>query len=208
VPVVGDDAPPPPQPGVPIPPVPAAELSFWDLFPEDLPPARPAAFPAEEVVVEHLALPEGPDSAAERLASADEPPAPAPAPAPAEPFAQVDPLEVASPEQERPAQRPEAEIVIAELLDGPPPTGTRMSAESQWAPRPDEDDIVINDLLVEPPAGQDHGPDATEDDDAGDDLAAATRRASSPDQARIAADRARRRRSRRGGGRGNQSGSG
>jgi hypothetical protein len=217
VPAVGDDAPPPPpppQPGVPIPPVPAAELSFWDLFPEDLPPARSAPFPAADVVVEHLALPEGPDSAAERLANPDAPPEPAPAPA--EHAAEVDPLQVASPEPQRPLQRPEAEIVIAELLDGPPPTGTRMSAESQWAPRPDEDDIFINDLLVAPP-GEDDGHEATADDptdddptdDAGhDDLAAAARRANAPDQARIAADRARRRRSRRGGGRGNQPGSG
>jgi hypothetical protein len=206
VPAVGDDAPPPPpppQPGVPIPPVPAAELSFWDLFPEDLPPARPAAFPAEDVV-EHLALPEGPDSAAERLAHPATEAAP---PAPAEPFAEVDPLQVAAGEQERPPQPPAAEIVIAELLDGPPPTGTRMSAESQWAPGPAEH-ILIDDLLVAPAGGE---PEPAGDDDAAgedaDHLAAATEQRNPADQARIAADRARRRRSRRGGGRGNSPGS-
>jgi hypothetical protein len=217
VPVVGDVAPPPPppQPNVPIPPVAAAELSFWDLFPEDLPPARPAAFPAEDVV-EHLALPEGPDSAAERLASADPgsaPTEPAPAePPPAPAFAEVDPLHVASPD-DRAARPPDAEIVIAELLDGPLPTGPRLSAESQWAPPPEED-IFINDLLVRPPAGpggEAPGDDDEANDDAeaeADDLAAATRQRTPSDQARIAADRARRRRSRRSGGRGNPPGSG
>ncbi len=222
VPAVGDDTPPPPpppQPGVPIPPVPAAELSFWDLFPEDLPPARSTGSPSEDVVVEPLALPEGPDSAAQRLAS----PGPYPPP-PAEPFAEVDPLQVAEPDQERPSRPPEAEIVIAELLDGPLPSGTRMSAESQWAPAPN-DDVFINDLLAAPPGGSGQAPAApseddrnggaeNDDDEGDDDLAAAIRQLGQSgsqgpsDQARIAADRARRRRSRRGGGRGNPPGSG
>ena len=203
VPAVGDDAPPPPpphQPSAPIPPVPAEELSFWDLFPEDLPPARTPAFPAEDVV-EPLALPEGPESAAERLANPDPSPDAATAPAPAAPFAEVDPLRVGAPEQERTPRPPEAEIVIAELLDGPPPTGIRASAESPWAPRPEEEDFVVDDLLVERPDSAGEGPrPAGEDDRNGedDDLAAATRPRNPSDQARIAADRARRRRSRRG----------
>ena len=211
VPAVGDDAPPPPpppQPGAPIPPVPAEELSFWDLFPEDLPPARTAAFPAEDIVVDHLALPEGPESAAERLANPDDETVSAPAPA----VAEVDPLEVGSPAQEREPRPPEAEIVIAELLDGPPPSGARLSAESPWAPRPEED-FFINDLLVDRPESAGGEAAGVEASDADDELAAARQqgpsgRQGSSDQARIAADRARRRRSRRGGGRGNQPGSG
>ena len=207
---------PPPPPSVPIPPVPAEELSFWDLFPEDLPPARPASVPVDDVV-DHLALPEGPESAAERLAGPGEAaPAPAPEPPPVAPVAPVAPVEAveageaveaveageagkpvpaeapAPPEPARPPRSPEAEIVIAELLDGPPPTGPRVGVGSQWAPRPEEE-FFIEDLLVEPPGEE--GPAAGEGPDAGDGLAAAT--GPGPDQARIAADRARRRRSRR-----------
>lgn len=184
-PAVGDA--PPPATGVPIPPVPAEELSFWDLFPEDLPPARPAAFPAEENLVDPLALPEGPQVEAERPA--------------------------AEPTPDAPAALPAAEMVIAELLDGPPPTGKRLSAESRWAPAP-ESEFFIDDLLVDrsspPPApapapeaedaARDSGDSASEADPVADDLAAATQGRGPEDQAaRIAADQARRRRSRRGG---------
>jgi hypothetical protein len=178
-PVVGDAPPPaaPPAPGVPIPPVPAEELSFWDLFPEDLPPARtPAPFPADDALVDPLALPEGPASASERLA--------------------------AEPAPDTPGPPPQAEIVIAELLDGPPPSGMRMSAQSQWAPTP-ESDFFIDDLLVDrsatPPVAA-AAEDANGDDDsAGDDMATASQGRRPEDAARIAADQARRRRSRRGG---------
>ncbi|HEV2759808.1 MAG TPA: SBBP repeat-containing protein, partial [Acidimicrobiales bacterium] len=136
----------PAEPGAAIPPVPAEELSFWDLFPEDLPPARATPFPAEDLLADHLALPEGPDSEARRLVEAapeHEPvarsgvPAESPPPPPPPP-----------PRRERPPHAPEAEIVIAELLDGPVPTGLRPSAESPWAPQPD-DDFFIDDLLAD-----------------------------------------------------------
>lgn len=132
---------------------------------------------------------------------------------------EVDPLQVELQEQERGPRPPEAEIVIAELLDGPPPTGIRPSAESQWAPRP-EADFFVDDLLVQrsdSPASRSEGgagpgqeaPPAGEDDGkGGGDLAGVIRPRQPSDQARIAADRARRRRSRRGGGRGNPPGSG
>ncbi|HET7721385.1 MAG TPA: hypothetical protein VFK43_15570, partial [Acidimicrobiales bacterium] len=98
--------------------------------------------------------------------------------------------------QDHPPRPPEAEIVIAELLDGPPPTGIRASAESQWAPRPEED-FVVDDLLVQRPAST--GEEAQPAGEGGDDGdLAATRPRTPSDQARIAADRARRRRSRRG----------
>ncbi len=170
------------EPAHPIPPVPAEELSFWDLFPEDLPPARPTAFPAEDLLVDPLALPEGPDSAAGRLAgepAADEQPVAVPAP----------------PAPERPSYTPETEIVIAELLDGPLPTGVRQQADAVWAPPAPGDDFRVDDLLIDRPA-----PDADEEDDGeDDDLAGATQGRSPEEQARVAADRARRRRSRRGG---------
>ncbi len=182
IPAVGDAPPPAPPaaPVVPIPPVPAEELSFWDLFPEDLPPARtPAAFPADDTLVDPLALPEGPAGASERLA--------------------------ADPAPEAPGPPPQAEIVIAELLDGPPPSGMRVSAQSQWAPTP-ESDFFIDDLLVDRSATPPVAEEAKGDDDSGnedsagdDDMAAATQRRRPEDAARIAADQARRRRSRRGG---------
>ena len=206
---------PPPPPAAPIPPVPAEELSFWDLFPEDLPPARPAPFQPEDLLADHLALPEGPDSAAERLAepgpeSAPEPapapePGPAPEPAPQPVADQPQPEEEeeeAPPLPERPPHPPEAEIVIAELLDGPPPTGVRASAESPWAPRATEDDFFIDDLLIDkgpPGPGTEPTSAGPSADDDGDDLAAATPGRGQDEQSRVAADQARRRRSRRGG---------
>jgi hypothetical protein len=186
---------PEPEPAAFIPPVPAEELSFWDLFPEDLPPARAASFPAEDLLAD-LALPEGPDSAAGRLL-------PAPAPEPSQ-------VEEAATEEARPPRPPEAEIVIAELLDGPVPTGLRATPESPWAP-PGGDDLVISELLVNQPSGAPPGdsPDSPDGDDPDDDETAASAMAgrSKEEQARIAADQARRRRSRRSG-RGRRPGSG
>ena len=173
----------PPDPseaGPPIPPVPAEELSFWDLFPEDLPPARATAFPAEDLPADKLALPEGPDSAAERLVGA----------APDEGEQPVTPPPPRPPEAE-------AEAVIAKLLDGPLPTGSRPSAESPWAPKPADSDFFIDDLLVQP--GAEPHTEATSERDDMDRAASGGR--SKEEQSRIAADRARRRRSRRGGGR-------
>jgi hypothetical protein len=89
-----------------------------------------------------------------------------------------------------PARTPhpaEAEIVIAELLEGPPPPGVRQSAQSEWAPAPPGEDFLISDLLADEPAPAEPG--------------------SNGEQARIAAEQARRRRSRRGGRR-NRPGSG
>jgi len=162
----------PAEAGPPIPPVPAEELSFWDLFPEDLPPARATAFPAEDLLANKLALPVGPHSEAERLAGAG------------------------ADEGEAEAEA-EAEIVIAELLDGPLPTGSRASAESPWAPKPADGDFVVDDLLVQP--GARPHTEATSEPGNDKDPAAAPGR-SKDEQSRIAADRARRRRSRRGGG--------
>ena len=207
-PVVGSGPMPAPEPGVPIPPVPAEELSFWDLFPEDLPPARATSFPAEDLLAgDSLALPEGPDSAAGRLVGSP----------PAEAEAEVD--APAPPPAERPPRPPEAEIVIAELLDGPVPTGTRPSAESVWAPSP-ADDFRVDELLADrgspaapPPAPAAPAGEVPADDDAAPAASgqssgqpsgqpsAQTSAQNQDQQARIAADRARRRRSRRGGGR-------
>ncbi len=186
---------PPFEPGLPIPPVPAEELSFWDLFPEDLPPARSTAFPVEDLLVDPLALPEGPDSAAGRLTGTGQTPevertVAAPSPPPARPHP------------------PETEIVIAELLDGPLPTGVRQQADAVWGPRSPGDDFAVDDLLINRPAGRDvDGPDVDSPDDDGDDdapeddddLADVTQGRSPEEQARVVADRARRRRSRRGG---------
>ena len=163
--------------------MPAAELSFWDLFPEDLPPARPGTAAVEDVLVDHLALPEGPESNVGRIiASPSEEEADAPSATPPPP--------------------PEAEMVIAELLDGPPPTGLRTSPDSQWAPPPD-DDFVLSDLLASQENAADdvwdaNGDDVVEGDDAGPPPEAPAR-LGRDEQARIAADRARRRRSRRSG---------
>ena len=199
-PAVDGDAPPPPPapPLAPIPPVPAEELSFWDLFPEDLPPARPAPFPAEDLLADPLALPEGPESAAERLAAPTPTPAPTPAPEPVaeQPVQAVE----APPAPERPPRPPEAEIVIAELLDGPAPAGARASAESPWAPRPADDDFFIDDLLVDKaPPGSGPQPAGATNGGSDEGLAAAASGRSAEEQAGIAADQARRRRSRRGG---------
>lgn len=199
----------PSEPGPAIPPVPAEELSFWDLFPEDLPPARPTALPAEDLLTHKLALPEGPDSAAERLvgaAAADEDTVNAEASAEGPP--QVSPQPQPHPQQqsERPPGPPEAkaeaeaEIVIAELLDGPLPTGLRPSAESPWAPPPADSDFFIDDLLARPGSESDAKAPSEPDDDESHAAAAAAQGRSKDQQARIAADRARRRRSRRGGG--------
>jgi hypothetical protein len=190
----------PGEPAPAIPPVPAEELSFWDLFPEDLPPARPAPYAAEDLLAaDYLALPEGPGSVAARIVG-EEPESTTVAaaqPAPEEP----------GPEPHRPPSAPEAEIVIAELLDGPPPTGVRASADSVWAPQTPNDDFFVDDLLVdrsETAAPRPHAPSPDEGDDEvtpdeADQLAAATSGRTRDEQARIAADRARRRRSRRGG---------
>ncbi|MGH9265611.1 MAG: SBBP repeat-containing protein [Acidimicrobiales bacterium] len=185
----------PPAPAIP--PVPAEELSFWDLFPEDLPPARATTFPVEDLLVEHIPLPEGPDSAAGRLLG---PPEPGEQPGPPDPDPEA-PLAL-------PPHPPEAEIVIAELLDGPLPTGLRPSDESPWAPQTPGDDFVISDLLADqkgddrPGAGR--PPVASGPDD--EDGPAPTPGPARDQQARIAADRARRRRARRG--RGKSPGSG
>ena len=98
--------------------------------------------------------------------------------------------------------------MIAELLDGPPPTGVRASAESPWAPQGPDDAFFIDDLMFgKPPPGvgaEPAGNGETTDDSGeaeGEGMAAATSSGTSEEQARIAADQARRRRSRRGGGR-------
>ena len=185
----------PPAPAIP--PLPAEELSFWDLFPEDLPPARATTFPVEDLLVEHIPLPEGPDSAAGRLLGPPEPGEQPSAPD-SDPEA---PLAL-------PPHPPAAEIVIAELMDGPLPTGLRPSAESPWAPQTPGDDFVISDLLAnqegEDRPGDGRPPVPSEPDD--QDEAAPTSAPTPDQQARIAADRARRRRARRG--RGKSPGSG
>ncbi len=191
----------PADPPAAIPPVPAEELSFWDLFPEDLPPVRATPFPAEDLLADHLALPEGPDSAVGRLVG----PAPEQEPGAQSDVAPEAPLQPERPAvPEHPPHHPEAEIVIAELLDGPVPTGLRPSAESPWAPQPD-DDFFIDDLLADPGRTSTPGvrtdADLAPEDDA--DLTAAPQGRSKDEQTRIAADRARRRRSRRGGARRN-----
>ena len=192
----------PSEPGPAIPPVPAEELSFWDLFPEDLPPVRPTAFPAGDLLADKLALPEGPDSAAERLVGAAANDDDTTAEVAAEGSPQVTPQQ----QTERPPRPPEAEIVIAELLDGPPPTGLRPSAESQWAPAPADNEFFIDDLLAQP--GSKTDAKATSEPDDESHVAAAAQGRSKDEQARIAADQARRRRSRRGGGRGKPPGPG
>ncbi len=189
-------APPSPAPGAPpepapaIPPVPAEELSFWDLFPEDLPPVRATNDPVDDLLVDPLALPEGPDSAVGHLIGSTEP-----RPRPEEES------EGADPTRPRP---PEAEIVIAELLDGPVPTGLRPAAESPWAPVPADGGFVISELLDDQadetatPPSRGSGAEAS-DGNGTDTVGAAAGGPSKAEQARIAADRARRRRSRRGG---------
>ena len=204
-------------PAAAIPPVPAEELSFWDLFPEDLPPARATAFPTEDLLAGPLALPEGPESAVERLLGTPADPETAAEDVRAGDVGAGD-LAEGPPGPERPPLPPEAEIVIAELLEGPAPTGFRPSAESPWAPQPAEPDFRIDDLLSAPkgatsgpaapngatsdpaaPSGATSDPaDRSEPPDEGD-LASAAQGRSTEEQARIAADRARRRRSRRGG---------
>ena len=179
----------PSQPVPAIPPVPAEELSFWDLFPEDLPPARATAFPAEDLLADHLALPEGPDSAAGRLVGSHQPQHP-----PAEEEA---PDRDAEGEPVRPPPPPEADIVIAELLDGPPPPGLQGSPDSPWAPQSSGDDFVVSDLLVE--AGAEAGPERGDPQAGHQNGRGGGRGGSTDEQARIAADRARRRRSRRSG---------
>jgi hypothetical protein len=189
-----EPAPPPPA----IPPVPAEELSFWDLFPEDLPPARATPFPTEDLLApDHLPLPEGPDSAAGRLVG------PHPDDDAVAPYTAPPAPDEAQRELDRPPRPPEAEIVIAELLDGPPPAGVRASAESQWAPQAPDDDFFIDDLLVDPSDDTGPRPEPTENAGATNGVdsgeTAATTGPSREEQAAIAADRARRRRSRRGG---------
>lgn len=198
----------PSEPAPAIPPVPAEELSFWDLFPEDLPPVRPPAFPAEDLLAGKLALPEGPDSAAERLVGAaadDGDTVTARAPAEAPPQVTPQPQQQSEWPPRPPEAEAEAEIVIAELLDGPLPTGLRPSAESPWAPPPDGD-FFIDDLLAQP--GSERDAKATSEPDDETHVAAAAQGPSKEEQARIAADQARRRRSRRGGGRKNPPGGG
>ncbi len=192
-----------------IPPVPAEELSFWDLFPEDLPPARATPFPVEDLLADHLPLPEDPQSAAKKLLSpeADDSTV-ARDPAPMVPAGPGD-VPDAEPSTGRPPRPPETEIVIAELLDGPPAAGRRPSAEPEWSPPAPDDDFLIDDLLAHdagPPRSpgratpkDDHGP-AQAGPESGDDGAdAAGLNRGNDEQSRIAADRARRRRSRRGG---------
>lgn len=67
--------PPPPPPPPPIPRVPAEDLSFWDLFPEDLPLPRPATTPAD---------PWASDFPAEDLLAGRRPPPAHPEPEPAD----------------------------------------------------------------------------------------------------------------------------
>ena len=162
--------------------MPAEELSFWDLFPEDLPPPRPVTYPTEDLLADHLALPDGPDSVAARLApDAVRPPPPRP---PAPPAAAPAP-----PAPPRPVRPAEAENVIAELLDGPVPTGLRAPDASAWAPVPPGDDYFVDDLVTE----RGGAPAAHDDANGGG-------RGGTEEQNRIAADQARRRRTRRGGG--------
>jgi hypothetical protein len=187
------------RPSPVLPPVPAEELSFWDLFPEDLPPVRPN-YPTEDLLADHLALPDGPDSVAARVirGPAREPaPAPAPPaapastgrvdrPAPIDPLAQME----AAPPPARPPHPADAEIVIAELLDGPVPTGSPNRDESIWAPSPPDDEVLVDDLLRgHDPAPARPGAQAPPPPGG---------RQNSPEQNRIAADQARRRRARRG----------
>lgn len=196
VPVVSD------APAAPLPPVPAEELSFWDLFPEDLPPVRPAAYPAEDLLTEHLALPDGPESVAARHA-----------PEPVVPDA-VDTTPTPPPPS-RPGAPPEAEIVIAELLDGPVPTGVRppQTGDAPWPPSADGDDFRIDNLLASrgapPPnpapapakAPPDQGRNGGEPGGSAPPDQPQAGGRTPEEQARIAADQARRRRARRGGGR-------
>ncbi|MCA1684121.1 MAG: hypothetical protein LC708_03225, partial [Actinobacteria bacterium] len=167
--------PPPPQAGIP--PVPAEELSFWDLFPEDLPPARPGGFPEDLLAgfdTGPAAGEPGELQLTELLAAEPEPAAGPTPPAPA---------------REGPAA--DAETVIAELLDGPVPTPRR----AQAGPGTGADDFLISDLLADDLPGAD---DADEEEEEEEDGPVAAGR-SPEEQARIAADRARRRRARRSG---------
>jgi hypothetical protein len=205
----------PAGPAPAIPPLAADELSFWDLFPEDLPPARPVAYPTEDLLADHLALPDGPDSIAARL-GADVAPQPAPRAEPAQagppteaawvdldsPVAFPAPIVPEPPPVPRQPSPPEAEIVIAELLDGPAPTGLQPAGDSIWAPHPPEDDFRIDDLLTEPASGRPADPPARETPPAAepDPDSPPAGRPRPDEQSRIAADQARRRRTRRGGG--------
>ncbi|MGI8985108.1 MAG: hypothetical protein ACR2HM_11370, partial [Acidimicrobiales bacterium] len=88
-PAVGEELPQTgPAPGAAIPPVPPAELSFWDLFPEDLPPARATDLP-DDLLIDSLALPEGPSEDGPGAAG-DDPGAGGPAPAEAEAEAEAE----------------------------------------------------------------------------------------------------------------------
>jgi hypothetical protein len=148
-----------------IPPVPAEELSFWDLFPEDLPPpSRPGTgFPADDLLADGVP---GPD---------------APRPAPRPDIGELVMTELLGTEQtagKRPDPRrgptagpgspPQSEIVIGELLEGPP---SRRSDERRPPPPPvpGDNDFLLSDLLdddVDGPA--DHEDAAGDDDGTGD----------------------------------------
>ncbi|MDQ2825537.1 MAG: SBBP repeat-containing protein [Actinomycetota bacterium] len=66
----------------PVPPVLAEGRSFWDLFPEDLPQPGSVALPASGFLVDPIALPDGPDSVAARVAREGVPLPPTGQPAP------------------------------------------------------------------------------------------------------------------------------
>jgi len=138
----------------------------------------------EDLLVDPLALPDGPNSNVARIV-APEPSAPSPAVS----------SDAAAPRPPTPPPPPEAEIVIAELLDGPPPSNVRAADASPWPPQPD--DIVISDLLADRFA--ESGPSDDGDDTVDDTERTRTGSGSAQEPARIAADRARRRRNRRGG---------
>jgi len=171
----------------PIPPVPAEDLSFWDLFPEDLPPARAGGPQVDDLGADLPALPPVDDLLAGTQSRSDHP----------------DPLmlDKAWPDDQRPPpDRPagDADSVVAELLDGAAPAGPPASAEPGWGP---DEDALFSDLLFDDRADAPQTRTGDEQPRTDDEQTSAPLGAErSPEEgARIAADRARRRRSRRSG---------
>ncbi len=100
---------PPPPPGRPVPRVPLEELSFWDLFPEDLPPSRRPGGQEET----EWALEDQEDV----LVGATPPPAPPPPPTPV-PWTDAPAAAVAPPTAAAEAETdPDDNLLLTELLD-------------------------------------------------------------------------------------------
>jgi len=141
-------------------------LSFWDLFPEDLPPVRPGGFTVDDTVIEgppEAAPPPDLQIEADLFSDAETRPANASLPSAA---------------TKLPSPPPAAEIVIAELLDGPAPATRRAAADPDWSLEGSDRDLFISDLLADNPGAAvrqarqtvPEPADTDEDDNGGDGI--------------------------------------